>query len=154
MLMALFCLIAYYWSQNPKPVKLSLIEIGSYPVKNLPNSGELFFVIGIFIILVSIILIFVLHLHVVVTQSTVLIQGLWTKKIIELKTDSIAEVRIVKFKNLNLKRPSYNLKHKGIVKFYTSGIEAVEMTINDGRKIRIGTQKSTELFEAIKKVRK
>ena len=39
--LALFCFILYYWSENPKPVEVAVIQIPSSPVGE--DSGQLFF---------------------------------------------------------------------------------------------------------------
>ena len=58
--LALFCFLLYYWSENPKPVDVSVIEIPSSPVNE--GSGQLFFLMGIIIMVLSLILIFVLQI--------------------------------------------------------------------------------------------
>ena len=44
--LTVFCFIGYYWSQNPKPVQVSVFEIGYYPAIDIPNSGKIFFLLG------------------------------------------------------------------------------------------------------------
>jgi hypothetical protein len=63
MILALFCFIGYYWSENPKPVMVSVFYIGSYPIKNIPNSGEIFFLLGLIVLIMSAALTYVLHIH-------------------------------------------------------------------------------------------
>ena len=40
---ALFCFVGYYWSENPKPVQVAIFKIGHYPALDIPNSGKIFF---------------------------------------------------------------------------------------------------------------
>ena len=40
---AFFCFVGYYWSENPKPVQLAIFKIGHYPAIDIPNSGNIFF---------------------------------------------------------------------------------------------------------------
>lgn len=149
--LALFCFVAYYWSQNPKPVDVSVIHIGSYPVQNIENSGELFFVMGIFILLFSVLLVFMLHIRTTVTRSGIILDGLWTARKVKIDLGSIVSAQKVKFKNRLFQRPVYNLHFKGTITFFTSGTEAVELCDKDGLVYRIGSQRASELYEAIKK---
>src|SRR5437773_11194369 len=96
MILSFFCFLAYYWSQNPKPVDVSGIHIGSYPIA-VPHSGELFFILGILILIISGILIFVLHLHTTVTPSTITLIGLWTSRLVKIDTRNIVSVKRIRF---------------------------------------------------------
>jgi len=78
--LALFCFFAYYWSENPKPVAVLGIPTAAYPVQELGNSGQLFFLMGMIILVLSALLVFVLHIHIVVTPTSVVIDGLWTAR--------------------------------------------------------------------------
>lgn len=149
--LALFCFLAYYWSENPNPVEVSGIYIGSYPVEDIPNSGQLFFIMGIVILLISALLIFVLHIHTVVTKTSVIVDGLWTSRKVKIDLKSIVSAEQVVYNKYFLNRPVYNLHHKGIINFYTAGNEAVELTDNEGLKYRIGSQKAEALLAAIRK---
>ena len=75
LLFAVFCFVAYYWSENPKPIHLPLFEIGSYPGND--HSGQLFFVLGICILGLSAGLLFVTHMKTMVTEKAVVIDGIW-----------------------------------------------------------------------------
>ena len=59
---ALFCFLGYYWSENPKPVQVSFVRIGSYPIDTPVNSGTIFFIMGVSILVLSAALTFVLHI--------------------------------------------------------------------------------------------
>ena|ERR1017187_8383195 len=61
--LALLCFAGFYWSQNPKPIDLSGIHIGSYPVEEIPASGHIFFILGLFIMVLSVLLMYVLHIQ-------------------------------------------------------------------------------------------
>lgn len=145
MLIALFCFLGYYWSENPKPVDVSGIHIGAYPVDGIENSGQIFFLMGMIILFLSAVLIYVLHIKTIVTDTSVIVDGLWTSKRVKLDLASIAEVKRVKYSKYFLNRPVYNLHTKGKIKFYTSGNDAVELTDRDGLKYLIGSQHSVEL---------
>ena len=60
-ILATFCFLLYYWSENPKAVDVSIIAIPKSPVGE--DSGQLFFLMGLVIMFLSLALIFVLHIH-------------------------------------------------------------------------------------------
>ncbi|MBN8701605.1 MAG: hypothetical protein J0M08_00930 [Bacteroidetes bacterium] len=148
LLLALFCFVAYYWSENPKPVEvISGIEIVSYPIEEIPNSGELFFVLGVFIIVLSVVLAFVPHIRTVITPNYILLEGFWTSRKVKITLNNISTAKRVRYSKYNLNRPVYNMHNKGVIKFYTSGNDAIELIDNEGLKYKIGTQKpETFLF--------
>src|SRR5579871_4481980 len=108
-ILALFCFLAYYWSENPKPVDVSGIHIGSYPVQNIENSGDLFFLMGVIILLFSIGLVFVVHLHTAVTAGSIILTGLWTSRKVKIDFASIVSARKVKYRRHFAGRSVYNL---------------------------------------------
>lgn len=145
MFLSLFCFMGYYWSQNPKAVTVSGIRIGSYPVEHIPNSGELFFLLGLSILVLSVVMIFVLHLHTQVTETSIILIGLWTKRMVKINIADLRSVETVHYKSLLFKQSSYNLHFKGNIRFYTSGHDAVQLKDKDGLIYRIGTQRAGEL---------
>jgi hypothetical protein len=74
-LLSVFCFVAYYWSENPKPVDVDLvnIHIGEYPGD--VRYGELFFVLGLALLALSVILLFVPHMKVQITSGEVILHG-------------------------------------------------------------------------------
>ncbi|MCC7302328.1 MAG: hypothetical protein IT233_06780 [Bacteroidia bacterium] len=145
MVLCLFCFVGYYWSQNPKPVDVSVLHIGEYPGNHYPGSGELFFLLGMVILILSVILIFVLHLHTQVTRTHITLIGLWTKRMVRIELKDIRGVAVIHYKNLLLKQPVYNLHYQGRIRFYTAGSAAVEITDREGRIFRIGSSRAEEL---------
>jgi hypothetical protein len=113
MSLAIFCLVAYYWRENHD------------------KAGELYFFIGIGIMVISILLLFILHFE------------------IKIDTASIVSVKKIKYSKYFLNRAVYNLHLKGTIRFYTRGIDAVELTDKDGLIYLIGSQKSEELTRVI-----
>ncbi len=148
--LALFCFLLYYWSENPKPIEVSVIEIPSSPVDE--GSGQLFFLMGIFIMVLSLVLIFVLHLHTKVINNNLIIDGLWTSRKVKIDLSGIVNVKKVKYSKYLLNRPIYNLHFKNKIRFFTQGSDAVELTDKDGLKYRIGTQKAEELSGLLKRL--
>lgn len=149
-LLALFCFLGYYWSENPKPVQVSIFYIGSYPVQNIPNSGQVFFLMGLLILIFSVGLTFVLHTNIRVYESYMIIDGFWTARRVKIDFLSVTHVRKGRYKKNILRRTVYNLHYKGIIKFYTSGEEFLEIKDKSGFIYRIGTQRSTELLSLVK----
>ena len=145
--LAMFCFILYYWSENPKPVDVAVIEIPSSPVGE--DSGQLFFLMGIILMLLSLILIFVLHLHTKVIGNSLILDGLWTSRKVKIDLGSIVDVKKVKYSKYLLNRPVYNLHFKNKIRFFTQGNDALELTDKDGLKYRIGSQKTDELYSIL-----
>ena len=148
--LALFCFAAYCWSQNPKPVDISGIHIGSYPVDHIPNSGQLFLILGIVIVIISGLMFFTLHLHTTVSETNIVLIGLWTKRIVKIDLKNCTEAKKVRYTNISLKQAVYNLHKQGIIRFYTSGNEAVEIKDKDGLTYRIGTKRADELLTILR----
>lgn len=149
-LLAIFCFIGYYWSENPKPVKVSFFRIGSYPIENIADSGMIFFLVGISILAFSAALTYVLHIHTSVYNGILIIDGFWTARKVKIDLLTIISIRKVRYKRNILRRAVYNLHNKGIIRFYTSGEDFIELTDRSGLVYRIGSQKIHELYNAIK----
>ena len=149
-LIAFFCFVGYYWSENPKPVKVAMIKIGQYPVNNIPNSGKIFFVLGILMLFLSVVLTYILHTHTKVYQSYLIIDGFWTARRVKINLDTITHIRKSRYKKHIFRRAVYNLHSRGVIRFFTSGNEFVEIKDNAGFTYRIGSQKTPELFQVLK----
>ena len=129
--LALFCFIAYYWRENHE------------------KTGELFFFLGIAILVISVLLVFILHFETKLQNRSIILDGLWTSRKIKIDLGSIRSVKKVKYSKYILNRSVYNLHLKGTIRFYTRGSDAVELTDRDGLIYLIGSQKSEELARAI-----
>lgn len=147
----LFCFVGYYWSENPKPVQVAIFKIGEYPVTDIPNSGKIFFVLGILIVALSAVLTYVLHTHIRVYSDYIMIDGFWTARKVKINLHTINHIRKSRYKKHIFRRAVYNLHSKGVIRFFTSGNEFVELKDNSGFTYRIGTQKATELYNVLKK---
>lgn len=152
MALALFCFIGYYWSENPKPVEVSGIYIAPYPVTNIPQSGQLFFILGMLILLISALLVLVLHIQTRVYESYIVLDGFWNARKVKLDIRNIHTVKKMRYKKNILRRPVYNLHTRGVIKFFTSGNEFVELRDKDGLTYRIGSQRAAELAKVISKL--
>ena len=149
MVLALFCFIGYYWSENPKPVIVSGIHIGSYPIDIIPNSGHLFFILGLLILLISALLGFVQHIHTRVYSTFIVLDGFWNSRRVKIDLRNIHTVKKLRYKQNTLRRPVYNLHVNGIIKFFTSGYDFIELKDSDDLIYRIGSQKPAELFKIV-----
>jgi hypothetical protein len=145
--LAMFCFILYYWSENPKPVDVAMVEIPSSPVDE--NSGQLFFLMGIILMTLSLILIFVLHIHTKIIGNSLILDGLWTSRKVKIDLSNIVDVKKVKYSKYLLNRPVYNLHFKNKIRFFTQGNDALELTDKDGLKYRIGSQKPDEFIKIL-----
>lgn len=150
-LLALFCFIAYYWSENPKPVDVSGIRIGPYPANNIPNSGQLLFLMGVVILIISALLVFVLHIHTRVTPHEIEIRGLWTSKIIKIPMGDIVSVKKSRYVSAFLNKPVYNLHQEGKIRFYTRGNQLLDISTKKGTVYKLGSQRADELKSLIQK---
>lgn len=148
--LALFCFLGYYWSENPKPVEFIFFRIGSYPISDISNSGLIFFIVGVSILLLSTGLTFVLHIHTKVHNGYIILDGFWTSRKVKIDLGNITAVRKSRYKKNILRRAVYNLHNLGVIRFYTSGEDFIELSDKAGFTYRIGSQKTPELFTAIK----
>ena len=129
--LALFCFVAYYWKENHE------------------KSGELFFFLGIAILVISVLLVFILHFETKVKNQSIILDGLWTSRKIKIDLSSIRSVKKVMYSKYILNRSVYNLHLKGTIRFYTRGADAVELIDKDGLIYLIGSQKSEELARVV-----
>lgn len=132
MVMAVFCFVAYYITENRD------------------KDGDLLLLVGCGILLVSVLMLFLLHYRTVVKNKSVIIDGLWTTKLVKIDLNSIVNAEKGNYSNYMLNNPVYNLHRNGTIRFYAGGKDAVKLTDRDGLVYIIGTQKQSELFNAIK----
>jgi hypothetical protein len=147
--LALLCFVGYYWSENPKPIDVSGIHIGSYPGDEIPAAGHIFFILGLFIMILSLLLMYVLHIQTIVYPNYLMLGGFWGARKIKIDLSTIHTVKKLRYKKNSFRRPVYNLYIKEIVKFYTAGDHFIELKDKDGFTYRIGTQRPNELFKII-----
>lgn len=148
LLLAVFCFVTYYWSENPKPVDVGEIHIGEYPGD--VQYGTLFFVLGLALIALSVVLLFVPHMKVQVSETEILLHGKFPPRVVRVPVSAIKSVRKVLIRPSIFNRPVFNLLTKGRVRFYTWGNEMVEITSKEGQVYRIGTQRAGELLTRLK----
>lgn len=136
---ALLCFIAYYWSENPKPVKIIIIKIGSYPIQHIPHSGTIFFWLGCFILLLSVIFNFIYHFHLQVYSDKIYIKGMLTSKEVNIYLKDIKQMKVKLIRNSYFRNIRFNLRKKNKVHFYTYGNKILEIELYNGEKYVIGS---------------
>ncbi|EEI91738.1 hypothetical protein HMPREF0765_2685 [Sphingobacterium spiritivorum ATCC 33300] len=136
LILALFCFIAYY---------LNLDHLAS---------RQLFFIVGVAVILVSILMMYMLHYRTVVRENCVSISGLWTTRLVKIDMNSIAKVEKKKYSTFIFNNPVYNLHKNGKIRFYSGGNDAIWLTDKDGLVYVIGTHKQEEFYKAVEYARK
>ena len=129
--LSIFCFVAYYWSENHD------------------KSGELFFSLGIAILVISALLVFVLHFKTKIINGSIILDGLWTSRKVKIDINSIRSCQKVSYSRFFLNRSVYNLHYKKSIRFFTRGTDAVELTDQDGLIYLIGSQKAEELDRVI-----
>ena len=129
--LSLFCFVAYYYTENRE------------------EFGDLFFVLGISILALSIIFLFVKHLHTKVYSGSIVLDGIWTTRKVKIDFNSIVKAEHTPYSQYHLNNPVYNLHIKGVVRFYTVGKDAVKLTDKDGLIYLIGSQRADELHRVI-----
>jgi len=132
MVLALFCFIAYYWTEERE------------------QNGDLLFLLGVIIIVISVVLLFILHLHTRLYSDHLMLDGLWTTKKVKIDLRNMTGVEKTVLTGSMLNNPVYNLHHKGTIRFFSGGKEAVKLTDKDGLIYLIGTHKADELCRLIR----
>jgi hypothetical protein len=120
--------------------------------------GDIFFIIGLCILVISVILLFILHIHTTVFEHCIIIDGLWTSRKVKINLESIVSVEKTIYSKFSLNNPVYNVHDNGTIKFFSGGHnEAVKLTDRDGLVYLIGSQKAEILFniveDALKKIK-
>ena len=136
MVMALFCFAAYYITERRE------------------QNADLFLVVGCGILIVSIIMMFLLHYQTVVTDKSIILNGLWTTSRVIIDLNSITSVEKTEYSPFLINNPVYNLHKKGTIRFYAGGRDAIKLTDRDGLNYIIGThvpdQFEKNILEAMK----
>lgn len=130
---------------------LMLFCFGIYWWKTINDrNGDLFFWLGIGILIVSILLLFILHLRIRVYKDRVELEGLWTTRKVTISLKQIRTIARTRYSKYHLNNPVFNLHWKGLIRFYTEGTEAIEITDSSGVPYRIGTQNPGAFEKALK----
>lgn len=114
------------------------------------EKADILAVVGFGIIIISIIMGFLLHFRIRVQSKSVLIDGLWTTRLVKIDLNSIVKVEKGVYSRYLFNNPVYNLHKKGTIRFYTSGNDAIHLTDRDGLIYIIGSYHANEFLRAIK----
>jgi hypothetical protein len=133
LVMVLFCFAAYYFTEDKD------------------RDGNLFLIVGCSILAASIIMMFMLHFRTTVRNKSVILDGLWTTKLVKIDLNSIVKVERAPYSSYMINNPVYNLHQKGKIRFYAGGKDSIHLTDRDGLIYIIGTLNPVELEQAIKK---
>jgi len=117
---------------------------------NATEKADILAVAGFGIIIISIIMGFMLHFRIRVTNKSILVDGLWTTRLVKIDLNSIVKAEIGVYSRYLFNNPVYNLHQKGTIRFYTSGKDAIHLTDRDGLVYIIGSQHANEFLRAIK----
>lgn len=132
LVLAMFCFAAYFFTDERE------------------RNGDLLVVVGFAIIIISIILGFLLHFRTRVENKSVMLDGLWTTKLVKIDLHSIVKAEKGTYSRYLFNNPVYNLHTKGTIRFFTSGNEAIHLTDRDGLLYIIGSKHPNEFLRAIR----
>jgi len=132
LVLAMFCFAAYFFTDERE------------------RNGDLLVVVGFAIIIISIIMGFLLHFRTRILNKSVLLDGLWTTRLVKIDLHSIIKAEKGQYSKYLFNNPVYNLHTKGTIRFFASGKEAIFLTDRDGLVYIIGSQHANEFLRAIK----
>jgi hypothetical protein len=132
LVLAMFCFAAYFFTDERE------------------RNGDLLVVVGFSIIIISIILGFLLHFRTRVENKSVMLDGLWTTKLVKIDLNSIVKIEKGTYSRYMFNNPVYNLHTKGTIRFFTSGNEAIHLTDRDGLLYIIGSKHPNEFLRAVR----
>lgn len=132
LVLSIFCFVIYFFTGDRE------------------RNSNLLLVVGFGILIISIIMGFLLHFRTSVTNKSIILDGLWTTRLVKIDLNSIVKVERGKYSRYLFNNPVYNLHKKGTIRFFTSGNDAVHLTDRDGLLYIIGSQHVNELERAIK----
>ncbi|MEN0055301.1 MAG: hypothetical protein AAGC65_16620 [Mucilaginibacter sp.] len=131
LVLAMFCFAAYFFTDERE------------------RNGDLLIVVGFAIIIISIIMGFLLHFGTRVQNKSILLNGLWTARLVKIDLNSIVKVEKGIYSRYLFNNPVYNLHTKGTIRFYAAGNDAIHLTDRDGLLYIIGSQHANEFLRAI-----
>jgi hypothetical protein len=136
LVLAMFCFAAYFFTDERE------------------RNGGLLVVVGFAIIIISIIMGFLLHFRTRILNKSILLDGLWTTRLVKIDLNSIVKVEKGEYSKFLFNNPVYNLHSKGAIRFFASGNSALFLTDRDGLVYIIGSQHINEFYRAVMEERK
>jgi len=131
LVLAMFCFAAYFFTDERE------------------RNGDLLVVVGFAIIIISIIMGFLLHFRTRILNKSVLLDGLWTTRLVKIDLNGIVKAEQGQYSRYLFNNPVYNLHSKGSIRFFASGKEAIFLTDRDGLVYIIGSHNANEFLRAI-----
>ncbi|MBW4891189.1 hypothetical protein KXQ82_15795 [Mucilaginibacter sp. HMF5004] len=131
LVMAIFCFAIFFFTDERE------------------RSSDLLLVVGFAILIISAIMGFLLHFRTQVINKSILLDGLWTTRLVKIDLNSIVKIEKGVYSRYFFNNPVYNLHKRGTIRFYTSGNDAIHLTDRDGLVYIIGSQRANELLRAI-----
>jgi hypothetical protein len=125
--LAMFCFAIYFFTDERE------------------SSGNLLLVVGIAIIVISVILRFMLHYSTRVLNKSILLDGLWTARLVKIDINSVVKAEKSLYSRYLFNNPVYNLHNRGTIRFYAAGNYAIHLTDRD----IIGSRHPDEFLKAI-----
>jgi len=113
------------------------------------EKADILAVVGFAIIIISIIMGFLLHFRTRILNKSILLDGLWTSRLVKIDLNSIVKAEKGQYSRYLLNNPVYNLHSKGSIRFFAAGNDAIYLTDRDGLKYVIGSQHADEFLRAI-----
>ncbi len=135
MLLAIFCFVVFFYSENRM------------------QNADLLFLLGIFILLLSVLLLFVKYLSIAVDNENLTLRGMWKYQIVTIPLNEINSVEKTIYNRYHLNYPAFKVNDSKRVKFYTNGRNAVKIRLNNGSEFLIGTSRADELFRILKELK-
>jgi len=132
LVMAIFCFVVYFFTGDRE------------------RNSDLLLVVGFGILIISVLMGFLLHFRTRVQSKSVMLDGLWTTRLVKIDLNSIVKVEKGSYSRYFFNNPVYNLHKKGTIRFFTSGNDAIHLTDRDGLVYIIGSQRVNELERAIR----
>lgn len=132
LVLAMFCFAAYFFTDERE------------------RNGDLLVVVGFAIITISIILGYLLHFRIRVQNKSILVDGLWTTRLVKIDLNGIVKAEKKPYSKYLFNNPVYNLHSKGTIRFFTAGNEAIYLTDRDGLIYIIGSKHPNEFLRAIR----
>jgi len=131
LVMAIFCFVIYFFTGSRE------------------SNTDVLLVVGFGILIISAIMGFLLHFRTRVQNKSVMVDGLWTTRLVKIDLNSIVKVEKGTYSRYFFNNPVYNLHKKGTIRFFTSGNDAIHLTDRDGLEYIIGSQRINELERSI-----
>src|ERR1700744_990911 len=110
------------------------------------EKADILAVVGFGIIIISIMMGFLLHFRTRVQNKSILVDGLWTTRLVKIDLNGIIKVEKKEYSKYLFNNPVYNLHSKGTIRFFTSGNDAIYLTDRDGLVYIIGSKQANEFL--------